>query len=257
MVQNSIYPLYVKPTNEYRGKPFWCWNGKLEKEELIRQIHILKEMGFGGFFMHSRTGLQTEYLGDEWFDLINTCAEEAEKLGMEAWIYDEDRWPSGTAGGIVTKEPRFRLKFIRLKVLTPEEFEWSEETIAAFSCELDDFKAYNVARLTKDEQIDIQENQKILHFSIEEMAKESFYNGYTYVDTLNREATDQYLKLTHEKYKSKSGKHLGKAIKGIFTDEPHRGSLMDGFGIQNQDKQWLSPWTYKLFNAFKDKYGYD
>ena len=48
--------------------------------------------------MHSRTGLVTEYLGDEWFDLINLCADEAERLGMEAWIYDEDRWPSGTAG---------------------------------------------------------------------------------------------------------------------------------------------------------------
>src|SRR5690625_4665748 len=96
MNENQIYPLYLEPTNEYRGKPFWSWNGKLEKDELLRQIHVFKEMGFGGFFMHSRTGLATEYLGDEWFDLINVCAEEAEKLGMEAWLYDEDRWPSGT-----------------------------------------------------------------------------------------------------------------------------------------------------------------
>jgi arylsulfatase A-like enzyme len=57
-------------------------------DALIRQIYVMQEMGFGGFFMHSRTGLATEYLGPEWFDLINACADEAEKLGMEAWLYD-------------------------------------------------------------------------------------------------------------------------------------------------------------------------
>ena len=31
-------------------------NGKLERGELLRQIDIMRDMGFGGFFMHSRTG---------------------------------------------------------------------------------------------------------------------------------------------------------------------------------------------------------
>ena len=32
--------LFQNPTSEYRGTPFWAWNGKLSKEELLRQIHI-------------------------------------------------------------------------------------------------------------------------------------------------------------------------------------------------------------------------
>ena len=48
------------PGAAYRGKPFWSWNGKLSEEELLYQIDVMKEMGFGGFFMHSRTGLETE-----------------------------------------------------------------------------------------------------------------------------------------------------------------------------------------------------
>ena len=56
---------FAQPGAAYRGKPFWSWNGELEKEALLRQVHVLKEMGFGGFFMHSRAGLATEYLGDE------------------------------------------------------------------------------------------------------------------------------------------------------------------------------------------------
>ena len=96
--------------DQYRGLPFWCWNGKLDKAEVVRQVHILKDMGFRGFFMHSRTGLETEYLGQEWFEIVTTAAQEAKKLGMTAWLYDEDRWPSGTCGGTVTfaKENRMR-----------------------------------------------------------------------------------------------------------------------------------------------------
>ncbi|HPS03149.1 MAG TPA: hypothetical protein PLA90_16535, partial [Candidatus Sumerlaeota bacterium] len=93
---SALVKTFEHPGAEFRGKPFWSWNGELEKGELIRQIGVIKEMGFGGFFMHSRTGLATEYLGDQWFDLINACADEAKKQGLEAWLYDEDRWPSGS-----------------------------------------------------------------------------------------------------------------------------------------------------------------
>src|SRR5699024_747115 len=74
---------------------------------------------------------------------------------------------------------------------------------------------------------------------------------------LDEEATETFLTLTHEKYKNHSGKHLGKATTGIFTDEPHRGTVMDGFGVKNKDKQWLAPWAYTLFDTFKHRYDYD
>ena len=51
--------------SEFKAKPFWSLNGKLEKEELSRQIEVFKKMGFGGAFLHSRTGLKTEYIGEE------------------------------------------------------------------------------------------------------------------------------------------------------------------------------------------------
>lgn len=52
----------------------------------------------GGAFLHSRVGLKTEYLGPEWFDLTNAVVDEAARLGMEAYLYDEDRWPSAAPG---------------------------------------------------------------------------------------------------------------------------------------------------------------
>ena len=82
---------FPSPQSDYRGKPFWAWNGLLKEEELRRQIRVFKSMGFGGGFMHSRVGLATPYLSKEWFELIRACVDEASKNGMEMWLYDEDR----------------------------------------------------------------------------------------------------------------------------------------------------------------------
>ena len=107
--KEKLIQLFENPGVEYRGKPFWSWNGELEKDELIRQVGVMKEMGFGGYFMHSRAGLITEYLGEEWFELINAVADAGTKMGMESWLYDEDRWPSGSAGGKVTVDKQYRM----------------------------------------------------------------------------------------------------------------------------------------------------
>src|SRR5439155_22805586 len=102
--------LFREPTAEYRGAPFWSWNSKLDLPQLLRQIDQTRQMGFGGFHIHSRTGLSSEYLGDEYMRALVACTERAKKLGMLSWLYDEDRWPSGFAGGIVTRDERYRSK---------------------------------------------------------------------------------------------------------------------------------------------------
>src|SRR6266498_3726363 len=87
--------LFQNPAAEYRGTPFWSWNSKLDRDQLIRQIDVLKAMGMGGFHIHARTGLATEYLGNEFMDMVRACVEKAKQEQMLAWLYDEDRWPSG------------------------------------------------------------------------------------------------------------------------------------------------------------------
>jgi hypothetical protein len=104
--------LFQNPTSEYRGTPFWSWNCTLDEKELLRQIDELKEMGYGGFHMHCRAGMATEYLSDEFMKLIKSCVKKAKKEEMLAWLYDEDRWPSGFAGGIVTKEHKYRGRYL-------------------------------------------------------------------------------------------------------------------------------------------------
>lgn len=46
-----------------RPIPFWSWNEKLDVAETAEQVRTMYKAGIGGFFMHARGGLQTEYMG--------------------------------------------------------------------------------------------------------------------------------------------------------------------------------------------------
>ena len=205
--------MFGKPDRrKYGAKPFWAWNGKLDKEELIRQTEVMKEMGFGGFFMHSRTGLATEYLSDEWFDDINACADAAEKEDMESWLYDEDRWPSGSAGGIATKEEKYRMQYLRCNIVMKDLFEWSDDIICAFAADVDGINFLGEVQISKHTDIVSLPTKDIIYFTQEYMVPTPTYNESSYLDTLSREATEHFIETTHELYAKKCGKRIGKSI---------------------------------------------
>ena len=260
-LQDSLLSLRQRQTAAFRGKPFWSWNGRLEKEELLRQTRVFAEMGMGGFFMHSRTGLVTEYLGDEWFELINACSDEAKRLGLEAWLYDEDRWPSGSAGGLATREPQYRMKLLRCRVCPPDtEIPWqSADFVAAFTACVEGVNVFRPRRLKAGAAVRPRDGESLLLFATETTPEDSFYNGHTYLDTLRRDATEHFLHITHERYRERCGDRLGGDIRGIFTDEPHHGTVMCEHNDQqrSRDSKWATPWTEALFGRFQDTFGYD
>ena len=261
---------FIAPSVAYRGKPFWSWNGELRGEELLRQARIMKEMGMGGYFMHSRVGLVTEYLGDEWFDLINEVADAAERDGMEAWLYDEDRWPSGSAGGKVTVDSRYRMKSLCAYEIPLAKYEAQDDTYALFVAKIDGINLWAYREIEKDTtdvsaiiaQMDAETSQvvgewKVLRFAIVEDPCSLNYNGSTYLDTMSLEATERFIELTHEEYVRHCGDRIGKSIKGIFTDEPHRGHCLDDRKEDNGVISCSMCWTNDLFDEFEKRYGYD
>lgn len=257
----SFEESFQNPSAALRGKPFWSWNGQLDQGELLRQIEVLETMGMGGAFMHSRTGLKNTYLGDVWFDLIAACAERCAAKGLEGWIYDEDRWPSGTAGGQVTQASTHRMRSLVLSVFGPgERIVWPERAdfIEAHQADLDGLALAAYQPVEFEGMEDCPEGATILLMQREIHGDSSFYNGGAYLNTLSRAATDAFIESTHEKYRAACGDAFGHSIKGIFTDEPHRGFILcdkvEQPGARNA--AYSIPYSEELFTEFEAAFGY-
>ena len=107
---------------DQRPVPFWSWNEKLTPEETKRQVRLMHDAGIGGFFMHARGGLATEYMSEEWFQNVEAAIEQAEELGMNAWAYDENGWPSGFGDGKVNGlGVQYQQKYLRMQDDEPTE----------------------------------------------------------------------------------------------------------------------------------------
>jgi len=99
-----LLELMPDPPAEYRSAPLWDWNDSITEEGIAFQMNEFKKAGIGGVFVHPRPGLITEYLSDNWNQLFDFTVKTARELGMHVWIYDENSYPSGFAGGHVPAE---------------------------------------------------------------------------------------------------------------------------------------------------------
>ena len=260
--------LFRNPTCEYRGTPFWAWNSDLKADELCRQIDIFKEMGLGGFHMHVRTGMSTKYLSDDFMNLIKCCAEKADKEHMLAWLYDEDRWPSGAAGGLVTKDEQYRARCL-LMTTVPCDDEEAEvkfvdsraeggregkgSLIACYDIVIDE-NGYLESYRQIGENDDAEGTKWYAYIKIH--APSPWYNNQTYLDTLNPNAVKRFVEVTHEKYKEKVGNYFGGVVPAIFTDEPQftRKRVLDN----SWDTDDITmPWTDDIPDTYKAQYGED
>jgi hypothetical protein len=256
-----LYPAAARPLDPaamrdppaiYRGAPFWSWNCRLERDRLRRQIAAFAAMGMGGFHMHARSGLDTPYLGDEFLALVADCVAEAKRLGIRAWLYDEDRWPSGMAGGAVCADPALRARCLRLSPSSaspdgrPPVARWQVELDAA-GC----LAGYR--RLAADESATAGTTW---HAFLEEAEPLPWFGRVHYLDTLNPAAVDRFIDLTHERYRQVVGEAFGETIPAIFTDEPMVFEKQC-LGDPTARCDLRLPWTGDLAASWRAAYGDD
>ncbi|MBQ6678201.1 MAG: hypothetical protein IJM71_09150 [Clostridia bacterium] len=196
---------FSEPDKKYRSIPFWSWNDRLDEDELRRQVREMARAGHGGFFMHARDGLLTPYMSDKWFSAIRAAAEEAGRAGIRAWCYDEDGWPSGSAGGAVTAaHPEHEVGWLRMR----EPDDTSGGKVHGTFAVADD----GSFREIKDAS-DVKDGERAL-------CAVSF-SGEEYIDVLDPDAVGTFVELTHERYAREVGDLFGRGLLGgFFTDEP-------------------------------------
>ena len=220
-----IINLMKKVDNKYRSFPFWSWNDKLDKKELIKQIDWMHENGIGGFFMHARGGLTTPYLGDDWFECINACQKRAQELGMEAYAYDENGWPSGFVGGKLLDDPENHDLYI---ISSVGEY---------------DAKADVSYDISSEKLVRASKGNNVLNLYLK--------NSACTADVCSRKVVDKFITMTHEQYK-KHDKY-GNLV-GFFTDEPqyYRWSTAYTRVLPNYFKeQYADEITLKTLESFK------
>lgn len=254
--------LFANPTNEYRGAPFWSWNNLLEDEKLKRDIDCFEEMGIGGFHMHSRTGLNTEYMSEDFLARVKTCVDYAKSKNMKAYLYDEDRWPSGAAGGIVTKDHQYRSRYLFLSPFSKDQIE--NETnhdsrssgfgssdgklLAKYNIELENGFLKSYKMLSDDETGDN------VWYAYMDIAKDSpWFNNQAYIDTLNPKAIERFIEETHEKYYEVLKDDIGDTVPAIFTDEP-QFTRKNNLGFAQSKEILVMPYTDDFEELYKKEY---
>lgn len=114
--------LFQNPAAEYRGMPFWSWNCRIAEDLIDRQTEIFKKMGYGGAHLHPRIGMETPYLSEEYMRMIRRAVKKFKEHGLYAWLYDDDRCPSGAADGFVTSlDPDYAGRVLLLTEACPSE----------------------------------------------------------------------------------------------------------------------------------------
>lgn len=176
----------------YRSVPFYSLNDELDAAEVDRQLRGFKEGGFGGSFLHSRIGLLTAYLSDAWFEIMAEGVRTSQELGIDAWFYDEDKWPSGFAGGIVPlKDEAFRaralLRIRRDQAVTAPDVLLFEDVSYKYICHVNPLG-------------------------------NAWFNGTSWVDLMNPAMVKAFIDCSYVPY---AQRYAGKPqVCGIFTDEP-------------------------------------
>ena len=260
--------VFASPGPEYRGAPFWSWNTSITDSLVMNQIDIFEKMGFGGFHIHPRTGMKTEYMGREYLRLVKLADEYGRQKGMLCWLYDEDRYPSGTAGGYVTADMRYRKRSLVFSSDIPEGICADREEFFRKIDEGEKPAGYYLAsyrivlkegRLAEYERTaagSVCEKGFIRHSYVVLMEESPRYNCQTYVDAMNRNAVKEFIRLTHEAYYRELGPEFGRSIPAIFTDEPNvRGKYNLPFAESGQEVSM--PYTDDFGESFEAVYGYD
>ncbi len=238
----TLNSLFNEPPSEYTTAPFFVWNGDITYEEIDNFLYEFNRQGIKQVFVHPRPGLITEYLSDEWFELFKYTVNRGKELGMKVWIYDENSYPSGFAGGHVPAEmPESYnqgqgLRMIRVETLpdsTDKFFIILKEENGSF---------YDITETWRNET---GKKGKYCLFQKTYYEKSGWYGDFSYVDLLYPGVTQRFIELTMNGYEKNVSGEFGKTIPGIFTDEPH---INTSGGIR---------FTPDLFDVFKKMWNYD
>ncbi|UCD28500.1 MAG: hypothetical protein JSV03_15690 [Planctomycetota bacterium] len=214
-------------------RPLQIVHGLTENQAGVEYISAIKEVGLGGIVCNVNFH---DYLRSEanWATLIK-AVDACREVGLIVWIYDEQGYPSGAAGGLVLQtNPQF------------------EALALTYNPQLSDpFK--------------LRPSYEHTH------ASNNVYAARRYPNIIDETAVDCFIGKTHEAYRRRLGPHLGTTVKAFFTDEPSlmvvnigrlpqhisaKVKVIDPIDVSIQPLPSV-PWVKEMPVKYKQRYGQD
>jgi hypothetical protein len=196
-------------------------------------MQFYKARGLGGIvcnvafkdYMRSEENWQTLIAG------VRACQE----LGMVVWLYDEEGYPSGAAGGLVLKEnPAFEALALALD-----------------RSQCDPFLVRRAYEHTH--------------------ASNNYYAARRYINLIDDRAVRSFISHTHDNYYRRLKPYFGRTIQAMFTDEPslitvNLGQIPEDARTKVRVADPIDPavrplpsvpWGYDIARQYKKRYGAD
>lgn len=84
--------------------PMLAITGNPKIESITKMLESYKEVGVDAVLLYPRSGLEIEYMSEDWRQFCEAVICVAKELDMKIWLYDEFNWPSGSCKNAVAKE---------------------------------------------------------------------------------------------------------------------------------------------------------
>ena len=239
-------------------------------------------LGYGGAVVN--VGFRDYLESPRQWEVYRYGLQAADKRGMVLWWYDEKGYPSGTAGGLVTRShPEFAslgLACYHLRVSGPTDVIFPRPTSGRATVWVGAVQG-DLRKVCRNQFLDLRDhveadgtlrwaapagNWTVLYL-VERVNPAKMIASGTheelrhYVNLLDPNVTAEFIRLTHEAYYRETPPGLWKHFRAIFTDEP---SLHSAYGEKalpadspEQDHPPFVPWVGTFPEAFIKAKGYD
>ncbi len=232
---------WLRPPSEFSQAPFWFWNDDLSENELLRQMEDFRAHGVYGLLIHPRAGLPKSigWMSERMIGLMRFVIERAAERDMWVLLYDEGMYPSGSSSGqVVAENPAFRTRgfvCVDLDEAKPQtevqgvrigrdgkpDLTTGQNLVAIVRRKTNGHRIAVVDRAARDGYSVIRG----LHFTQDDPPRRADHrevpeNQPPGADILNPEAVACFIRRVYQRYYDEFGRHFGRTVKAIFTDEP-------------------------------------
>lgn len=268
---DQVRKQFENPAVSYRALPM-----EFDQAKPAEYAAGLAEGHWGGALFRHGGGADGYLIDKDGWDKFKTAVAECKRNGLDVWIYDEQFYPSGRAGGQTTDgHPEMEAQGLFYASM---DVHVSDKDGKLVEWKLPDGKPFYVAVFPisligtiygDGEDMTGNVRDGVLKAELRKggwrlvaFVENRLYDGthapvttgQPYLNVLDPAAVKRFIELTHERYYANCGDEFGKTIKAFFTDEP---SVQGGFLTAEAQPYPALSWYHGLPEIFKARNGYD